>query len=220
MSKKFLIRKATRDRLDFYEASFWQNAEMLEINNWPWHTRELPEPPKVKVSLLYSDEFLFLKYHVKDNYIQAKQTEFQSSVCQDSCVEFFVSTNNEKYFNFEINCIGTLLLGYRKDRYDKISINVEDLNDINIITSLPKGSPIFPAEECPEEGYYVIYSIPFKFLQKYAGTDTPISGTVWKANFYKCGDLTPEPSWGCWNPINTPQPDFHRPEFFGKIIFE
>ncbi len=220
MSKKYLIRKTVEDDSKFCKASFWKNSEILEINNWPWHTSELPEPPKIKVNLLYSNTHLFLNYYVKENYIQAKQLKNQGSVCQDSCVEFFVTSNNGKYFNFEVNCIGTLLLGYRKDRHDKIPVDFEDLSGVDIVTSLPKGIAIFPAQRCPKDGYTVSYSIPFSLLSKYAGSEAPISGTVWKANFYKCGDLTPEPSWGCWNFINTPQPDFHRPEFFGRIIFE
>ncbi len=39
------------------------------------------------------------------------------------------------------------------------------------------------------------------------------------ANFYKCGDETAVPHYGAWSPIDTPQPDFHRPEFFGEVVF-
>ncbi|MCK7480493.1 MAG: carbohydrate-binding family 9-like protein [Candidatus Moduliflexus flocculans] len=39
------------------------------------------------------------------------------------------------------------------------------------------------------------------------------------ANFYKCGDETEFPHYGAWSPVETPAPDFHRPEFFGEIVF-
>jgi hypothetical protein len=47
-----------------------------------------------------------------------------------------------------------------------------------------------------------------------------IAGHVARANFYKCGDETETPHFGAWSPVQTPQPDFHRPEFFGRLVFE
>ena len=36
-------------------------------------------------------------------------------------------------------------------------------------------------------------------------------------NFYKCGAKTSLPHYLSWNPIATDTPDFHRPEFFGRL---
>jgi len=41
-----------------------------------------------------------------------------------------------------------------------------------------------------------------------------------KANFFKCGDDTQQPHFLSWQPIDTPRPDFHRPEFFGFLQFD
>lgn len=41
-----------------------------------------------------------------------------------------------------------------------------------------------------------------------------------RGNFYKCADLTASPHFLSWAPIDTPQPDFHRPEFFRPITLE
>jgi hypothetical protein len=40
------------------------------------------------------------------------------------------------------------------------------------------------------------------------------------ANFYKCGDETPEPHFLSWNPIDLPKPNFHVPQFFGQLELE
>ena len=40
----------------------------------------------------------------------------------------------------------------------------------------------------------------------------------WKANFYKCGDETLHPHFGCWNPVVAEEPNFHLPEFFGTLL--
>ena len=39
-------------------------------------------------------------------------------------------------------------------------------------------------------------------------------------NFYKCADGTDSMHFVSWSPIPTAKPDFHRPEFFGILIFE
>jgi hypothetical protein len=220
MAKKYSIKKVKDSRHNFTDNSFWDVANTIKITEWPWHTSDLPAPPKITVKALYSSTHFFIKYQVYENFIQAKHTGTQSMVCQDSCVEFFAAPNDKGYFNFELNCIGTVHLGYGKERHNRIKIKDSDLKQINISTSLPKGIAISSPIDGPKNGYSVSYSIPFSLFEKYSNTEPPQKGTVWNANFYKCGDLTPEPSWGAWNPVKTPQPDFHRPEFFGEIIFE
>ena len=41
-----------------------------------------------------------------------------------------------------------------------------------------------------------------------------------RANFYKCGDKTAHPHYLSWSPIDTPKPDFHRPDFFGELLLD
>jgi hypothetical protein len=40
-----------------------------------------------------------------------------------------------------------------------------------------------------------------------------------RCNIYKCGNLLKLPHYVSWSPIQSEQPDFHRPECFGNIIF-
>jgi hypothetical protein len=47
-----------------------------------------------------------------------------------------------------------------------------------------------------------------------------LSQKIFKANFYKCGDLTDEPHFLSWNPISAPKPNFHVPQFFGQLETE
>ena len=39
------------------------------------------------------------------------------------------------------------------------------------------------------------------------------------ANFYKCGDLTVNKHYLAWQPVGTERPDYHRPEYFGPMVF-
>ncbi|MGH2565575.1 MAG: carbohydrate-binding family 9-like protein, partial [Ginsengibacter sp.] len=40
-----------------------------------------------------------------------------------------------------------------------------------------------------------------------------------KVNFYKCGDKLPKPHFLTWNTVETEDPDFHAPEYFGSMEF-
>jgi hypothetical protein len=69
-----------------------------------------------------------------------------------------------------------------------------------------------------EDGWEVYYQIPVAFLQVFYPDDS-FSGSL-RANVYKCGDKTDHKHYLSWNPVNSEKPDFHRPEDFGRMIFE
>ena len=67
----------------------------------------------------------------------------------------------------------------------------------------------------------------FEYKDSYLALDIPAStfgletfaGLQARGNFYKCGDRLPVPHYLSWAPIGTPKPDFHRPEYFDRLIF-
>ena len=63
------------------------------------------------------------------------------------------------------------------------------------------------------------YRVPLALFKSLYGEEVR-PGRRAAANFYKCGDETEVPHYGAWSPVGTPAPDFHRPEFFGEIVFE
>ncbi len=68
-----------------------------------------------------------------------------------------------------------------------------------------------------EDGWEVYYQIPVSFLRLfYPGYS--FSGTL-MANVHKCGDLTNHKHYLSWNMVQSGKPDFHRPEDFGRMMF-
>lgn len=67
--------------------------------------------------------------------------------------------------------------------------------------------------------WQVSYKVPWEMLRAYARVVPPSPGVVWRANFYKCADLSSHPHWLTWAPVDWPHPDFHRREFFGFLEF-
>jgi hypothetical protein len=59
-------------------------------------------------------------------------------------------------------------------------------------------------------------AIPFALM----GIDSNHLPDKIMGNFYKCGDDTSMKHYVSWNPILTETPDFHRPDFFGELLFK
>ena len=200
----------------------WQSAETLEITCFSWE--DSGHHPKTEARLLYSDTHLAVIFRVEDHYVRAVAQQFQDSVCTDSCVEFFVAPvpDSLAYFNFEINCGGTMLLyrclspEERAEGKTRISVTEEDWSTITIAHSLPK---IVEPERVGPTTWTVEYHVPFALFDQYFGSVRVGPGAMWRANFYKCGDRTSHPHWGSWAPVGTPRPNFHVPERFQTIVF-
>jgi len=47
-----------------------------------------------------------------------------------------------------------------------------------------------------------------------------LDGVNAKGNFFKCGDLLPQPHYLSWNMIDSTVPDFHLSQFFGDLFFK
>lgn len=185
----------------------------IDSCNWP---KEFPYTPKASFKLFHDGKTLYIKFEVTENDIQAMVTEDQGRTWTDPCVEFFVSpASNLDYYNFECTCTGKLLLAWHPAGEPKEAAGKEVLDSIRRTPSL--GPEPFPLRN-GEHSWSVIEEIPATALFR-SGVDS-FDGKEMTANFYKCGDDLPTPHFISWNPIEWQEPSFHRPEQFGKLIFE
>lgn len=195
-------------------SSIPEDALLLPIacNNWK---KEFPYEPKTSVKLWHNGESLFLNFKVEEEEAAAMVSEDNGRVCQDSCVEFFISFDNNGYYNLETNCIGKVLLSHRRGR--KIDVEYaspEILAGIKRVSSL--GSSPF---ECRKMNgpWTMTLEIPIKSFFKHSYES--YNGLKAKCNIYKCGDALPKPHFLSWKPIKAENPDFHLPNFFSPISF-
>ena len=77
------------------------NRRTIECLNWK---EQYPYRPLTVVSAAHSDKYIYLDFVVRCNYLRAVNHTNNSSVHQDSCVEFFVCPDGKlPYYNFEFN---------------------------------------------------------------------------------------------------------------------
>ncbi len=180
--------------------------------------------PRTEVGLVYTNEGLWGKFSVRDRYVRCVHTTFQEPVYQDACVEFFVQpAGAESYFNFEMNACGTLLASHvLNPEQDENGLPKEfepltrdDLSGVRVQSSL--SGPI--AKEITDSIHWELeFFISFDLLARYiSDMKRPVSGDVWRGNFYKCAENNSHPHWAAWSPVDAF--NFHLPRCFGEFIF-
>lgn len=170
--------------------------------------------PRVRFRMAHTGDAILLQYIVRETGTAAHVTEDNGRVFRDACVEFFVSPGaDDTYYNFELNCIGSLLLqgGRINTRRQLASADVEKLVERH--TSLGN-TPFDSRNDTVEWEAALIISKGAMFLDTISSFD----GMTMTANFYKCGGS--EPNYMMWRPIETSRPQFHRPEYFDTLYFE
>ncbi len=166
--------------------------------------------PEVDLRLAFSDNVLALLYTVKEEHILGSVLDDNGPVWEDSCVETFIKDPlSDNYYNFEVNCIATKLAAHRRSRTDCDLFSAEKLSKIRCFSSLPHEKTDTINTEQKE--WNLALMIQFSLL----GLDK--APDYLDVNFYKCGDNCRQPHYLSWSPIELPEPNFHCPEFFGRI---
>lgn len=178
-------------------------------NNWP---QAAPYAPDCTAVVARSATHLAVLYHVRGLDLRATALADGGNSWEDSCCECFLADPADgTYYNFELTCIGSLLASKRRSRAESAPLGADALAQVIRFSSLPR-------EAVEEKDRIFAWSagmlIPFRLV----GADPQQLPERLRGNFYKCGDLTAHPHFLSWNPVGTPAPDFHRPEFFGELI--
>jgi len=196
----------------------WAWAERAEIDQFPWTRHEFY--PQTIVRALYDDAHLYLLFECREKYIYASRTEPQSAVFRDNCVELFANPGEDlsrPYLNFEFNCLAALLLQCGHEISGRINAASGAVAQVRCKATFEE--PVDLQDESVKT-WYLEAAIPFSLFVEMAGAEPPRSGSVWRGNFNKCATSTREKHWATWARVGTPKPHFHKPEYFGQLVFE
>jgi len=186
-------------------------THFIDSLNW----EAFPYKPGLKFRIAHTGNEIWLKYYVNEKNILAQETRTNGDVYKDSTVEFFISLDGKSYYNFEFNCIGTIHIRYGPGRGNRKPVTPKIAELIEIESTL--GNQPFK-EKSGDFNWEMMIRIPLETFE--FDTLKTVAGLKATANFYKCGDETSDPHFVTWNPIETENPDYHCPQFFGKVEFE
>ena len=203
-----------------WNKGIWGQANVMVLNEVRVESSE--HHPHTELKLLHNSQSIFGMFRVQDQYVRAVRNGYQTSVSNDSCVEFFFKPKTEGgYFNFEFNCSGAMLCYYIVDPtrirediresckppgefVDYTPLSFSDLRQVKIYHSMPdKVDP----EITRHVKWFLGFELPLGMLRKYSGDSGGLSGKIWEANCYKCASESSHPHWLSWNPID--KKDFH-----------
>ncbi len=180
----------------------WERANVgyVAANRW----KEYSPTPITSFKMLRGPEGISVLMETEEKQLRAEITKENGMVCQDSCMEFFFKPSpwDANYLNFEINPRGVMHLGMGAGRHGRALLDTD--------------RAVFSIVSHPEDGNWQLkFYIPDSFIAEHFER----TSNICKGNFYKCGDLTGHEHYGMWSEVETPTPDFHVPDFFGKIEF-
>ncbi len=197
-------------RLEKPDAINWQCIPPAPISHYLWQENGFCPLAAGRLAWLPQGLAVYLCSDEKEP--RCTFQNWQDPVYQDSCLEFFINFTPLKtacYFNFEINAAGTMLAQYGEAGTQRPALKLESWADkLSIRAGISA------------DGWHVCFMLPWELVRHYQEDFQPEPGRVAVGNFYKCGDHTPLPHYGCWNRIELQRPNFHRPEFFAPLVFE
>jgi hypothetical protein len=185
--------------------------EYIDMLNWPM---QFPYKPSCQFKIARSDRSIFIHFKVVESNVRALHAHDQDPVSEDSCVAFFCKNPEQNtYFSFEFNCIGTCHATQREGKELNVNpLSEMKMNSIKRISTL--GNSTFDEINGNFE-WSLTVEIPFNLI------DIQFDNLpeILLANFYKCADGTIIPHYLSWSHILTEQPDFHQSGHFGVLNF-
>jgi hypothetical protein len=168
-------------------------------------------PVSAGASVDISEDLVTVDFAVKEApscFCQSKEQDGEA-VWQDSCVEVFLKTpRGEEYINLEFNSKGACYGARGKNRQNRTEFSKSEYAQI-----IRRPSGLF------EDGKFYRWMLSVEIPSSLLGAGIrDLRNIELEGNLYKCADLAAEPHWLTAFPINTPEPDFHRPEFFSPFI--
>lgn len=168
--------------------------------------------PDVMFRIGYSNNCIYLKYSVLEDDITSVYLNTNDLVYEDTCVEFFIAIGDDaKYYNIEFNRLGTCFMAYTGSKHDMVTLPAE------VISNIRTQSKALHPNHGFKYGWQLTLVIPATVFIHHPGIE--LEKLVCRGNFYKCGDKLNKPHFLSWNNVVSQVPNFHKPEYFGELLF-
>lgn len=195
----------------------WKSAPSVGEFQFAWWQQGKKEQTEAK--LLWNDQFLYALFQCEDAHVSGENTERDSPVYQDDCVEIFTAPNAAQpnnYFNIEMNVRGAFLDQHHPGGPGTQAEPNWNGANISIATSV---DGTLNDDSDTDRSWTLEVAIPFENFRKVAQNTPPKPGDVWHLNLNRLGGKT-NFQHSQWSPGKTERPNFHAPQYFGHVIFE
>lgn len=186
----------------------WSDKPVINID-----TPYLDTPTTVKAwaQIAYDDEGILVRLWTEEYQHREVETGPVGKPYEDCCLEFFFRPmeNDPRYFNFENNAVGCYFLGIGSGLGDLVRL-IPDADEDLFGRKVTKF----------DGGWEITYKFQYAFIKRFFADFKVYSGKRIYANCFKCADLTEPPHYLSWSPVPTENFTFHKPDFFGEMIFE
>jgi alpha-galactosidase len=193
------------DPQGFPQDSAWETAPPIRFNA-DWQGHHADPQRETEVRLLWSPETLYLKFHARYREItvfpDADPSDRRDHLWDRDVAEVFLQPDSSdplRYKEFEVSPNGMwidldLCHGQRRDLQSGLRRRVV----------LNQETHTWIAE----------LALPMKSL-----TPSFDPAAIWRVNFFRVEGPAEPRFYSAWQPTQTPQPNFHVPEAFGKLFF-
>jgi Carbohydrate-binding family 9 len=196
------------------DAAAWDKSRWIGMNR-----RAGPRDYRTRFKILYSPKGIYVLLDGADTSLTATVTEDFQDLWKEDVFEcfFWTDENHPIYFEYEISPLGRELpilipnlegrfLGWRPWHYEG---NRRTRTAVTVQGGPQKSGAVVT-------GWRAEVFVPYELL-KPLGNVPPVSGTKWRANFYRMDyDDENTTSWD-WARVG---PSFHEFQRFGTLVFE
>lgn len=184
----------------------WQNATAIRFCH-DWRGKNADEGRQTEVRLLWSPEFLFVKFVARYRNItvfeDAQPNGRRDHLWDRDVAEVFLQPNGSPercYKEIEVSPNGQW-----------IDLDIAPGQKLNLQSALRRRVSI----EKRKKVWRAELALPMKSLT--AAFDP---ASAWRVNFFRAEGPAEPRFYSAWQPTRTPVPNFHVPECFGELRFE
>jgi hypothetical protein len=188
--------------------SSWKSAAKILVTTY-WNGSTVPAGRQFETRMLWSETSLYVQFDAEQSepLIVSEEPELAQKTMRlwdrDVCELFLApdARNRRRYFEFEIAPTGEwldLIVDWMKD----------EPRDWEYLSGMESAARI-------ESGKVTMaLKIPWTAFGR-----KPEAGDVWLGNIFRQVGSGATRGYLAWSPTMTPEPQFHVPEKFGKLIF-
>ncbi|MBL4746409.1 MAG: carbohydrate-binding family 9-like protein [Flavobacteriaceae bacterium] len=208
--KTYKVHQIDTLSTSFVDDHLWEQAPKMTDFCSPWNEAPVDE---ITFKALWSDEYLFLKFHVEDSQVHLNTSESNrctETIGESDRVELFFRTNDQlnPYYCLEIDP----------------SVRVMDFKatpekNFDFDWQWPSGE--LQVKSLINSTYFTVeIRLSLKSLKDLnLLKNTVIETGIYRAKYNKQADGSFEPTWISWVNPQTATPNFHIASSYGKLEF-